>query len=273
MIMEPEPYKAFCDDSSGAKSGRILLLSALLHTVPAWSRFTEDWEKALRERPSIRHFHMRKARAFEGEFEGWKEIDRDLKIIALTEVILRHRPHVVSVWLSTESHDATVRQVAPSDLRHAFSLAFQAIIQTVAEYQLYKGISVPADFVFDNEGDIGNEALLWYPAIKANVPPEVRALMGATPVFRDDEEVLPLQAADLVAWHKRRRKEIPGLDAEIAASQRVDELDGGEREIPNDALVEMAAKMSKVPNVDLFREGPSIYKKLKFAIKHGRSEF
>lgn len=216
---------------------------------------------------------MREARAFEGEFKGWKALDRDLKIIALTEVILRHDPHVVSVWLSTESHDATVRQVAPSDLRHAFSLAFHAIIQAVAEYQLYKGMSTPADFVFDDEGEIGNEALLWYPAIKAAERPEVRALMGATPVFRDDEEVLPLQAADLVAWHKRRRKEIPGLDAEIAASQRVDELNGGEREIPNDALVEMAAKMSKIPNVDLFRQAPSIYKKLKWAIRHGRSEF
>jgi hypothetical protein len=270
--MEPEPYKAFCDDSSGAKSGKILLLSALVHTVPAWSRFTEDWEKALQEKPSIRHFHMRNARAFEGEFAGWKAIDRDLKIIALTEVILKHEPHFVSCWLSAESHDATIRQVAPSDLRHAFSLAFQAIIQTVAEYQLYRGISTPADFVFDDQGDIGNEALLWYPAIKAAVPPEVRALMGATPVFRNDEEVLPLQAADLVAWHKRRRKEIPGLDVEIAASQRVDDLAGVEREIPHDALVEMAAKMSKVPNVDLFHEGPSFYKKLKWAIRHGRSE-
>jgi len=132
VIMEPEPYKAFCDGSKGAKSGKVLLLSALIHTVPAWSRFTEDWEKALREKPSIRHFHMREARAFEGEFKGWKAIERDLKIIALVEVILRHDPHVVSVWLSTASHDATVRHIAPSDLCHAFSLAFQVIIQTVA---------------------------------------------------------------------------------------------------------------------------------------------
>jgi len=268
VMMEPHPYKAFCDGSKGTEPGKILLLSALVHTVPAWEKFTNDWETALKAPPSLEHLHMRKFR----QLAAWKAIDRDLKIISLTEVILRHEPHVVSCWLSSEDYDATVRQVAPSDLRHVFSLAFHAILQAVAEYQLQRGITIPADFVFDEEGDIGNEALIWYPAIKEAAPPRVRALMGATPVFRNDEEVLPLQAADLVAWHKRRRKETPGLDTETAASQRVDELPGGEREIPKDALIEMASKMSKVPNVDLFREGPSFYKKLKLAYRMGKRE-
>jgi hypothetical protein len=266
VILEPQPYKAFCDGSKGTEPGKILLLSALVHTVPAWEKFSDDWEAALKAPPSIEHFHMRRFR----QLKGWKAIDRDLKIISLTEVILRHEPHVISCWLSTEDYDATIRQVAPSDLRHVFSLAFHAILHTVAEYQLRRGITMPADFVFDEEGDIGNEALIWYPAIRETAPPRVRALMGARPVFRDDEEVLPLQAADLVAWHKRRKKEAPGLDSETAASQRVDELPGGEREIPKDALIEMASKMSKVPNVDLLREGPSIFKMLKRAYRAGK---
>jgi hypothetical protein len=270
--MEPEPYKAFCDDSNGVQPGKILLLSALIHTVSSWSNFTGDWEKVLHEKPSIRHFHMREARALEGEFARWKPIDRDLKIISLTEVVLRYEPHLVSCWLSTERYVATIRQVAPADLRHAFYLAFLALIHTVAEYQLHRGISIPVDFVFDNENDVGNEALLWYPAIKAMAPKKIQPVIGATPEFRDDEEVLPLQAADLVAWHKRRRKETRTFDTEVAASQRVDELPGAEREIPEDALVEMASELSKVPSVELFREGPSIYKKLKRAYRKGQSE-
>ncbi len=271
-MMEPQRYNAFCDGSKGTEPGKILLLSALVHTVPAWEKFSNDWETTLKAKPSIKHFHMREGRQLAGNFKGWKTIDRDLKIISLAEVILRHEPHLISCWLSTEDYNATIRQVAPSDLRHVFSLVFQAILHTVAEYQLQRRITIPADFVFDEEGDIGNEALIWYPAIKGSAPPQVRALMGATPVFRNDEEVLPLQAADLVAWHKRRKKEIPGLDSETAASQRVDELPGGEREIPKDALIEMASKMSKVPNVDLFRDGPSVYKKLKRVYRTGKRE-
>ena len=266
-MIESEPYKAFCDGSKGAERGKILLLSALVHTVSAWDALTADWETALAAPPSLDAFHMRKFRTGK-----WKAIDRDLKIISLTEVILKHKPHVVSCWLSTDDYNATVGRVAPVDIRHVFSLAFHAILHTVAEYQLQRGITIPADFVFDEEGDIGNEALIWYPAVKETAVPRVRALMGATPVFRSDEEVLPLQAADLVAWHKRRKKETPGLDFETVASQRVDDLPGGEREITKDALVEMASKMSKVPNVELCREGPSLYKKLKHAFRTGKRE-
>jgi hypothetical protein len=268
VMMESHPYTAFCDGSKGKGHGKILLLSALVHTVSAWERFSEDWEKSLKAPPALDHFHMRQFR----QLAGWKAIDRDRKIISLTEVILKHEPHVVSCWLSTEDYDATIRQVAPSDMRHAYYVAFQCITQTVAEYQLCGNINIPADFVFDDEGDIGNEALLWYPAIKSSAPPKIRALMGATPVFRKDEEVLPLQAADLVAWHKRRKKEISGLDTEIAATQRVDELPGAEREVPKNALIEMAAKMAKVPNVSLFQKEPSVYKKLKQAYRKGKKE-
>jgi len=271
-MMESEPYRAFCDGSKGSTLGKILLLSALVHTVPAWEKFTEDWDKALKAKPSIKHFHMREARHLTGNFKHWKLIDRDLKIISLTEVILKHEPHAVSCWLSADDYNTTIRQIAPSDLRHAFFLGFHAIIQTVAEYQLHRRISIPPDFVFDDEGDIGNEALIWYSAIKQTASKEVRALMGATPVFRNDEEVLPLQAADLVAWHKRRKKETPGLDSEAVASQRVDELPGAERHLPKDALIAMASAMSKVPNVGLFRDEDSLYKKIKRAYRKGKSE-
>jgi len=270
--MEKEPYQAFCDGSKGQQSGRILLLSALVHTVTGWEKFTEGWEAVLAEKPAIEHFHMREARKLDGNFRGWKSIDRDLKIIALTEVVLRHEPHAISVWVSADAYNATIRQVAPSDLRHVFFLAFQAIMQSVAEYQIYRTISIPADFVFDEEGEIGNEALIWYPMIKHATPPPINALLGATPVFRHDEEVLPLQAADLVAWHKRRKKEVSGLDPECVASQRVDELPGGEREITRESLMEMAEKMKKVPFVEMFREGPSLYKKIKFALRTGKKE-
>ena len=36
--------------------------------------------------------------------------------------------------------------------------------------------------------------------IKALADPEVAELLGATPQFRDDKELLPLQAADMLAW-------------------------------------------------------------------------
>jgi hypothetical protein len=130
---------------------------------------------------------------------------------------------------------------------------------------LRRGVKIPVDYIFDESGDSGMEAQMWYPAMKATAHPEVASLMGSTPEFRKDEDMLPLQAADLVAWHKRRQKVKLGRDTETVATQRVDELPGCERHIPRDALEGLAEKISRVPCVEQFRDGLSIYQQMKLA--------
>jgi hypothetical protein len=260
---ERDRYQTFIDESAGDEPGRILLMSGCIQLYPAWTQFTEDWQTVLDSPPTIHHFHMTEARSLTGEFAGWKSIERDLKVIALTDVIMRCKPHVVSCWLSRDAFDKTMRGAVPHDLRHAYFTCFQAIVQTVAEYQGVRGITTPPDYIFDNQGDIGMEAQLWYAAMKDTAPAHIRKLMGSTPIFRDDKQVLPLQAADVIAWHKRRRKEYPGLDSEVAASLRVDELPGAERNITDECLGSIARDISEVPHVQEFREKPSLYQQLK----------
>jgi len=264
--------QAFVDDSSGTRSGNILLLSACIQTYPVWAEFSDAWQAVLDAKPSIKYFHMREARMRKGQFAGWKAVARDLKIIALTDVVMRAEPHVVSSWMDADHYRQFITSVAPSEMRHPYYLSFQSIVQKVAEYQAYLGSTIPVDFVFDKQGDIGNEALFWYAAMKQTAPANVRALMGSTPVFRDDTEVLPLQAADLIAWHKRRRKEIRGRDPEVAATERIDELPGAEVHLTKDFIAEIGRKIAKVPHATEFRDSASMYKKIKHAIRRGRKE-
>lgn len=271
-VRDPPKELAFVDDSGGARPGSILLLSACIHSYPTWLTFADDWKKCLRASPSIENLHMREASALRKQFAGWKSIERDLKIISLTDVILRYEPHVVTCWLKTDDYTEFVRPVTPSDLRHAFFICFQTIVQRVAEYQEMRGITAPTDYVFDEQGEIGNESSLWYSAMKETAPPSTSALMGGAPLFRKDDEVLPLQAADLIAWRKRRRIEVPGLDPQVAASLRIDELPGAEVHITREWLEEVGNRMAKVPGVEKVRDGPSVYKKLKRAFKRGKKE-
>lgn len=271
--IDPSKYVAFADESGGDGDRRILLLSALIHRYPAWEKFCDDWVSVLDAPPKISGFHMREARRREKEFANWKAIDLDRKIVALTEVIVRHKPHVVSCWVSEDEYKEIVRGVAPYDLRHAYFTCFCSLVINVAEYQALRGITTPADYVFDDKGDTGNEALMWYAALKQSVPAGLRPYMGSTPVFRKDDDILPLQAADVVAWHKRRKKEIRGLDSEVAASMRIDELPGAEFHISREVLEDIAHKMSKVPHVKEFADGPSVYKRFKRAVRQGKKEF
>jgi hypothetical protein len=265
-------HAVFVDESGGQGARKILLLSACIQTYPAWAEFSDDWDKVLRESPAVSAFHVREARGKSKEFAGWKEIDVDKKIIALTEVIIRHQPQIVTCWMSEKDYAETVRANGPPDLHHAYFVCFCAIVIKVAQYQAYLGITTPADFIFDEHGEIGEEALLWHFAMKDGQPEEIRTIMGSTPVFKDDKDVLPLQAADLVAWHKRRRKEFPGLDAKAAASMRIDELPGAEVEITRAALESMAAKNALVTGVKESRNGLSIYKQLKKLIRKGKEK-
>jgi hypothetical protein len=66
---------------------------------------------------------------------------------------------------------------------------------------------VPLDFIFDEQGEVGNEARFFYRIIRDGQPAAVRSILSKDPIFRDDKLVLPLQAADMLAWHVRRNYE------------------------------------------------------------------
>lgn len=252
---------AFVDESEGAGERRILLLAACIQSVSVWERFSEDWDRVLNEEPKISGFHTREARNRTGNFKGWRSVDRDLKIIRLSELIWQHDIHAFSVWVSARDFAETIQAVGSSDLKHAYFLAFTGLVMRAASYQEHLGSTSPIRYVFDNKGDIGYEAQMWYPILKENAP--AAALMGGTPTFEDDERVLPLQAADLVAWHKRRQKEFGPNDPECAATMRLSDLNGGELSIDRDALEKMRDHIIAVPGVNELRGFPSIYKQLK----------
>ena len=58
------------------------------------------------------------------------------------------------------------------------------------------------DFYFDNQSDKKAIIEMWDGYLKERSD-EVRQFYGATPSYRDDEEFLPLQAADFWAWWVR----------------------------------------------------------------------
>jgi hypothetical protein len=87
----------------------------------------------------------------------------------------------------------------PDTLKRPFYFAFKAIITVMAQHQKEMGIMEPIDFIFDERTD-KNHVLRHWDDLKKSSSQEVQKLMGTTPVFKTDEEELPLQAADLIVW-------------------------------------------------------------------------
>jgi hypothetical protein len=91
-----------------------------------------------------------------------------------------------------------------ADWGHPAFLAMFDLMMKVVENQIACGSDDPVDFIFDDHVKWRLIIPIWYEHWKRMANPKFAALMGATPLFRDDHQFLPLQAADLQSWYFRR---------------------------------------------------------------------
>jgi hypothetical protein len=120
-------------------------------------------------------------------------------------------------------------------------------MQLTAQYlDSHNDNSIPSvDFVFDEQGGLGNQAALWYRWEKERDPMLARFL-GAPPIFHNDKFVVALQAADMVAWHIRREHQF-GQEKRPVASMIMDYVVC--KDIDAETLESAARKMRRVPGV------------------------
>ena len=257
-------FKAYFDDSGSDEGSKTLLLAGCVQKYSVWANFSLGWEAGLAESPSIKYFHMREARKLEGEFNGWKAKHRDAKIRRLAEIAASYNPWTITAWISRAEHDAILKPIAPFMARQPYMDLFYAVILKLAQWHHDDGVTLPVDYVFDEQGVIGTESVMWYEHIKAWQKPEIAALMGSSPKFENDKVVLPLQAADMLAWHLRRHKDHPEEDDSKWPTAPVIGLLHAEVHLTKDFLIDTADKMKQVPNVELTRDKPTRRERTEF---------
>jgi uncharacterized protein DUF3800 len=91
-----------------------------------------------------------------------------------------------------------------SVLINPYLLAHKAIINLTAQLQCDAGLKDKIDFVFDERTE-ERKIQRGFDYYLTTLTPEFEEVTGSAPIFRDDTEFLPLQAADLLAWWTRRQ--------------------------------------------------------------------
>lgn len=252
--------QAYIDDSASNKTDQRLFLAGYINEADRWTRFSKAWAEELRQPPAIAYLKMSDANALEGEFRGWNAKDRDEKLRGLARVIRHFEPRSIHASVSQSAFRTIVAPVAPHGFSTPYSLCFPAMILPLAIRQANEGSKLTIDFIFDNQESLGTQAAFFYDKIRREQPKHIREVMCASPVFRDEKEVLPLQAADMLAWHIRRRHE-----ASPGAFQVPDFLshDGLHIavDIPDEHLRHIADGYSKIPDVSKL-QGKSAWKKI-----------
>lgn len=131
---------------------------------------------------------------------------------------------------------------------------------------------MPTDFVFDEQGPVGVDAVAWYSHFKSTQKPHISALMGSTPIFRDDKLFLPLQAADMVAGHKRRCIDNPGELDSSSPTAVLEDLNYAEVHVDRSFLTVLATEAAKLPGILSMRDKPKGYVRSKLREKSKKTK-
>jgi hypothetical protein len=200
--------QAFIDDSGGKGQGRVATFAGFIAEAETFLRFSEEWASTLDRAPRIRCFKMRDAVALSGQFRGWTEVERDSKVRTLCEVIKKFQ--LMSIYCVTDlkaferlwGHRAPIKYV-----NHPYFWPFYYTLFGVRRECLDQGQTRPFEIVFDEHAIFAPRVKKWYPLMRFGLEelkePERPRLLPDELLFRRDEDVMPLQAADLLAWAAR----------------------------------------------------------------------
>lgn len=212
--------QAFVDDSGDidAPGNPVSVLAGFVADSAKWADFSDEWAAALKRVPSIDYFKMAEAMSLSGQFAkrlGWTDAKRDLKVLSLVRIIRKWVPRRIACSISNRDFAQHVRTLPvrnrDSKMDKPYSIMSQFLMMDLAVFHWFNGIHKPCDFIFDEHGKIGEEAMSAWTSLKALATQRAvkgemdhSIYLGSQPIFRDEKAFLPLQAADLYAWQIRR---------------------------------------------------------------------
>lgn len=200
MVMQA----GYFDDSGSHASSQYYVLAGFVAPVSDWKLVADEWAHTI-SKEGLSYFKMSHAMAMDGQFKsGWTVPLRDQLILKLVDIIEKIDPPRVECYLRREDFDSFVKGIVsgPAFNDPYFVLFYHLTLSIAAA----NGInwSSDCDFIFDEQGELGINAVERWNWVKANIDtlqgPGISEKLGSPPIFRNDIKVLPLQAADMLAW-------------------------------------------------------------------------
>jgi len=238
---------AYFDDSGSDTGERDLVFAGLVNRDDIWEQFSLAWSAALAKPPSIGHLKMVEANGLRGQFAGWKREVRDQKLEDLVEVLHRFRPlWTFDVSVSRAEYEIQVSPASPRGLSTPhFATTFGAV-SVVARHLASEGVSTPVKFVFDKQDGVDADVALFFDYMLENLDVVSRELVKMPIAYGDDKRSLPLQAADMLAWHIRRQREGNKDPTILRRAEYIRSATHIEMRIPADLLVRWGDAFSQV---------------------------
>jgi hypothetical protein len=205
--------QGFIDDSGSGGDSPYFVLSALISTVEKWACFADEWQVALAEAPSIDYFKMSEAESRKKQFEGFNPDERDKELKRLTTLVDCYSDFRFSHLIDHEEYDEILRPVLPKPYRNPYLWAFNGMVSGLGSlmvselpsFQHYRSEQdTQIECIFDRQGKLEKRAGRLYDKVRGRPGFEHSHLIREPIRFENERTFLPLQGADLLAWHVRR---------------------------------------------------------------------
>ncbi|MBR1142234.1 DUF3800 domain-containing protein [Bradyrhizobium sp. AUGA SZCCT0431] len=202
--------QAFIDDSGWDGQSPVFVLAGYVAKTEQWDAFSAEWQKAL-DHPDPASIKVLKTNQIYRNnvpntiFHGWTEEQRDDRLKMFIAAINRHAMHGIVSVIPIEPYRRLITgKFKLEQLDQPYFLAFFGIIIQLLRLTERLKLDDKLEFVFD-EQSINKPVLeAEFEKCMAVSPPRAKSLCAGMPKFKSDNDALPLQAADLIAWHARR---------------------------------------------------------------------
>jgi hypothetical protein len=194
--------RAVVDDSGSGGDSTFYVLAGYLSTAEAWDRFTPEWDAELARIPRLLYFKASEAESLKGQFLGLSVGESNARVDRSIAIIQKHALHALSVRMRQSDYDGILRRAIPRDWDDPYFFLFTMMVLALPKSaQTIMEMRDKIDVAFDRQGRAEKGARDIYERVRA-ILPDCSALGNID--YRDDKDLVPLQAADLFAWHTRR---------------------------------------------------------------------
>jgi hypothetical protein len=179
---------------------------------------SEQWLTELAAPPTIHVWKSAECQSGEGEYEDLSVEDRLAKAARMAAIVRRHMVFGSVVLIPNQIYRRTLADHVEHRLRtHAYQVAVPMLTELTMNQA--RNLSCPGPIHFALDEQVGQEGLaraVYELSRRANRVGPLAEYFGGFE-FRDDEDLIPLQCADLLAWQCRRRAEFLKREPESEA--------------------------------------------------------
>lgn len=196
--------EAFVDES---EHDGLFVMAGYVASREDWESFSREWQAVLdlddhqnKPMPRLKMSTMARSRAYR-------------RAELFYRVIERHVSAAFSISIPRDDLDAAVAEfnwpewvVDQDRMTNPYYFAFRCVQEGLARVLRPFNLKGPVQFTFDSHTS-GPLCLDHWDLLKASCTPEIASTFAGQPLFRKEEEQLPLQAADLYAFWVRKWKQ------------------------------------------------------------------